>query len=331
MIRILAIGGKNHARGGQRAKRDAFTLVELLIVIALIALLSSAVLFAMYGLLDEAKGDRSRSQVTRINDLLMDRWETYRTRSVRFIVPTGTAPNPNFMSRMRLDALRELMRMELPDRVTDVAMDPVTGIAVPSLLRGYRRKCFLILGPDPGNANLPNYTKWSPSHEGSECLYLILSALNEDGENAAVSVLGPSDVGDTDGDGMPEVLDGWGRPIAFIRWAPAFISDRQPFGIPTVALPQPDDPFDPVRADPRWATPPAAPGYNPFPLYPLVFSAGPDALYHINTGTVVYSTTTPRNDPYVFMFPFNGTNIPAGASIGPGSGDNIHNHLMEVK
>ncbi|MFO0902659.1 MAG: type II secretion system protein [Pirellulales bacterium] len=313
-----------HARG-----RAAFTLIELLLVMVLISLLSSAVLLAMYGVLDEAKGDRSRTQVTRINDLLIDRWETYRTRPLR--VPLAATTQPNLLARARLNALRELMRMELPDRVTDVSTNPVTGIAVPSLLRGYRRKCYLILGPDPGNPNIPDYSKWSTAHEGSECLYLILSALNEDGTNAAVNVLGPSEVGDTDGDGMPEVLDGWGRPIAFIRWAPAFISDRQPFGIPTVPLTPPDDPFDPVRADPRWSTPPASPGYNPFPLYPLVFSAGPDGLYEVNTGTVVYPTTTPPNDPYAFMFPFNGTDIPAGASLGAGSADNIHNHLLEVK
>src|SRR5438445_786596 len=30
--------------------------------------------------------------------------------------------------------------------------------------------------------------------------------------------LGASAIRDTDGDGVPEIVDGWGRPIAFFRW-----------------------------------------------------------------------------------------------------------------
>ena len=98
-----------------------------------------------------------------------------------------------------------------------------------------------------------------------------------------------------------------------------------------VLVPTADDPLDPARADPRWFSGLAAPGYNPFPLYPLIFSAGPDGLYHINTGTMVYSATVPPNDPYAFMFPYNVGTEPAGISLGSGSADNIHNHLLEVK
>ena len=36
-----------------------------------------------------------------------------------------------------------------------------------------------------------------------------------------------SEIGDVDEDGCPEFIDGWGRPIMFLRWAPGFRSDLQ--------------------------------------------------------------------------------------------------------
>jgi hypothetical protein len=36
-----------------------------------------------------------------------------------------------------------------------------------------------------------------------------------------------SEVGDTDGDGLPEFLDGWGNPIRFYRWPTHYHSDLQ--------------------------------------------------------------------------------------------------------
>ena len=266
------------------AIRTAFTLVELMVVVVIVGMLASAVLFAMYGLLDEAKGDRTKTQIARIDRFIMDRWEAFRTRQVRVAMSGGAKTNPMLLNRSRLNAIRELMRLELPDRVTDVATDPVSGVSLPTLARGYRRKCFILLGPDPGNPSKPNYSRWSTAHEGSECLFLILTALNEDGSSAAADSLAPSETGDTDGDGMLEVLDGWGKPIEFIRWAPGFVSDRQPYGIVLSPLPNPDDPFDPARVDLRWTGITTPPGYCPFALYPLIFSAGPDGLYDINTG-----------------------------------------------
>jgi prepilin-type N-terminal cleavage/methylation domain-containing protein len=314
------------------ASRAAFTLVELMVVVVIVGMLASAVLFAMYGLLDEAKGDRTKTQIARIDRFIMDRWESFRTRQVRVRLPPNTTSNPQVLNQARLNAIRELMRLELPDRVTDVAADPVSGITLPTLARGYRRKCFLLLGPDPSNPSKPNYSQWSTSHEGSECLFLILTAMNEDGSSAAADSLAPSETGDTDGDKMLEVLDGWGKPIEFIRWAPGFFSDRQPFGIVTAPLSNPDDPFDPARVDPRWKNLTTPPGYCPFALYPLIFSAGPDGLYDINTGTVIYAATTPvANDPYAFMFPYVAGTEPVGVSIGGGSADNFHNHWVEVE
>jgi prepilin-type N-terminal cleavage/methylation domain-containing protein len=58
--------------------RVAFTLTELLAVIAIIGILASSVLFAMWGAIEMAKEARTRTQITKLNELLMTRWEGYR-------------------------------------------------------------------------------------------------------------------------------------------------------------------------------------------------------------------------------------------------------------
>jgi hypothetical protein len=91
------------------------------------------------------------------------------------------------------------------------------------------------------------------------------------------------EIGDYDKDGAPEFLDGWARPISFIRWAPAASS---PLASGSVGINSPiqiadpnryHDPFDPERVD-----------ANGFAMYPLIMSGGPDQTAGIwGTGTTV--------------------------------------------
>ena len=80
----------------------------------------------------------------------------------------------------------------------------------------------------------------------------------------------PSEIGDTDKNGWPEFLDGWGRPIFFLRWAPGCSANHTTGGVvdgysdiqsgdPT----KDHDPFDPHRAD-----------QAAYHLIPLIYSEG---------------------------------------------------------
>ena len=84
------------------------------------------------------------------------------------------------------------------------------------------------------------------------------------GSPEAMEQFSQSEIGDTDHNGYPEFLDGWGRPIFFLRWAPGFCSRR------LSCHPGPDrqsntdhDPFDPRRVD-----------QNAYHLIPLIYSDG---------------------------------------------------------
>jgi len=276
--------------------RSGFTLVELLAVVLIISILAGAVLMALRDVREVARNNRTKTQIARINDLVIERYESYITHPVRL---SGT--DRRVVARARLKAIRELMRKELPDRKTDVTN--TTGSQTSMLWNSYRRKA---------NAG------WTVEHEGAECLYLILSTMSI-GETGALDFFKPSEVGDLDGDGMPEILDAWGTPIQFIRWAPGFTDLSSIQVADRVNNP---DPFDQLHADPRWASA----GDAPYRLTPLVMSAGPDKVYDIKLDPVISysnSNTNPKPDPYA---PDSGD--PGGTPniADDGWADNITNH-----
>ena len=68
------------------------------------------------------------------------------------------------------------------------------------------------------------------------------------GDGEARTMFTSQDIGDIDGDGAPEFLDGWGKPIRCIRWPAGFVpspADGRPRGSRADR-----DPFDPYRRDP---------------------------------------------------------------------------------
>ena len=272
----------------QRENR-AFTLVELLVVIAIITVLASTALFTMFGVREDVRETRARAEVAKINELIMEKWESYRTRAIPIRIPAGT--DPRTAAAMRLNAVRELMRMELPDRITDLYLrdgagnwasptsvanpaayfgtTPVGLSAPPSAWLGFQRRIM---------ANTARGKIWSPLHEHSECLYMILAGIR-DGDTTGLEWFSESEMGDTDDDGMPEILDSWGRPIYFLRWAPGYASDLQD---PSRREP---DPFDPLRVDPRWEnnddSNPNTKLDDPFALFPLIYSGGRDKQFGV--------------------------------------------------
>jgi prepilin-type N-terminal cleavage/methylation domain-containing protein len=326
--------------------RRGVTLIELLFVVAVLAILLGLSLSAYSGAVAQSRAYRTRAVVTKLDQLIADKIDGYLTRAVPIRIPANASPA--VAARVRLDALRELMKLEMPDRINDVNSTPSTlavlngqaiALAIPSLQKSYRRR----VSPT-----------WSAQHEGAECLYLIVAAIR-DGENSALSFFSPSEIGDVDGDGMREILDAFGQPIEWLRWAPGYsespgadtqwgvagvdddsdgvVDNPSEFGAigsdDVYSQPTPQtrnyvkapDPFDPLKIDPRWRDADAS--FAPFYLKPLIFSAGADKEYDITTGPLTgldYATTNPRNDPYLASSPL------VGSSTGTGSADNITNH-----
>jgi len=284
----------------ERCRPRGFTLVELLVTITIIAILAAAVLGALQSARQTAREAKTKSLITRLDRVIMERYESYQTRRV----PISTAGmQPSAAARARLNALRDLMRMEMPDRWTDVIQTPsdppsspptdtplLQGTLSPSALthrywRTYARAWQQQQTANPTGA-MQRLHKWG----AAECLYMIVMSCP-----GADEQFGDNEKGDIDEDGLPEFHDGWGRPIRFIRWPAGFVPSL--YADTTLQTDNPDtnpDPFDSRGLMGGYA------------LYPLIYSAGPDGRFDINIGkaqsgsaTFAYALTNGDLDPYL--------------------------------
>jgi hypothetical protein len=127
------------------------------------------------------------------------------------------------------------------------------------------------------------------------------------------------EMGDIDGDNVPEFWDGWGRPIEFIRWPAGFSSIVQQLSFATNP-----DPFDPANAS-----------GGDYGLIPLIYSTGPDGgTYDRATLPSDYAPSRPGGylaAPSLLSItgitPLPGTSTASGSS----DADNITNHDLIKK
>jgi len=287
-----------------RNPRRAVTLVELIVVVLVIALLASIVMYSLAGIQNNAIEARTRTQIAKLHDLIALRWDDYARRRP----PVQLTGDRSQRNKQRADALREMMRFEFPERISD--------------LGEYSGSTFSLHSPEKLDAH-PSLAlrykamidasgkEWSISHQGAECLYMIIANMRE-GQSPGLSLFRQSEIADVDNDGMPEFVDGWGNTVLFLRWAPGFnspLQEKDPNDNP--------DPFDPHGV------------YNGYGLFPLIVSAGPDGRMGVAlrpaSSTLSYKDTTPPNDPYT-----SGGSTPLMGSVedADAAADNIHNHRL---
>jgi prepilin-type N-terminal cleavage/methylation domain-containing protein len=374
-----------------RTPHSAFTLMELLIVMTILSILAAMTVVGLAAAVNDARITRTRAIVGKIDILLDERWEDYRTKSVAIRIPPRLGPpvgGPTTAvtaATMRLFALRELMRLEMPDQISDLCTAAeftdlnadgnlnaivnlndarrFTPITMPALARSYKRLAIRNMA----TSGQP----WTNEFQSAECLYLILSTM-KDHDKSALDYFSTDEVGDVDGDGFKEILDAWGRPIVFVRWPAGYVREQQGPDLGWGDISTDDDsdsttdefdgefyfagtddfvwtstsqtrdsrvapdPFDPLKVDPRWAN--TDPTNRPFALRPLIYSAGPDQAYDVNSPAIDQVTlTSPNvpNDPYYALgsttTPLVGT--PADTTADDDtllSNDNITNHAPET-
>jgi len=377
--------------------RSAFTLIELLVTILIIGILASMVLGVASVAGQTAREAKTRMMISRLHTLLMERYDSYKTRRIDTSIlddAIRTAmlrdPTPDERADNRLLALRQLMRMEMPDRWSDLLNDTVENILPTASDTVFRN-----LKDNVGNSFYcpPEQTElWSMyirryrqlggrintitgaantaddirANQGAECLYMIITLATGDGE--ARSLFHESDIGDTDGDGAPEFLDGWRHPIGFIRWARGFDSEVQlsPIRLAQIradaeaknedgdvavakAVAADHDPFDMYRRDVYDSTGNVLPKTGVYahlrddrPAYrlvPLIYSAGRDEVADINVdptdfASPIWASQYRWIDPYAFTITPNDRQLGAPYDVdndGDNWTDNIHNHLIGTR
>jgi prepilin-type N-terminal cleavage/methylation domain-containing protein len=290
-----------------------FTVVELLMVMLIMGLLVGLSLTAFNAAVAHSRVSRTKVVIAKLDQLVMDRWESYRTRPVP--IRSAATTDPRTAAQNRLYALREIMRMELPNTRADVNDNPVRLPSRPAINRGYQRKV-------PAG--------WTDTWQHAECLYLIVASMR-DNDKSALDFFSKDEIGDLDNDGVPEILDGWGNPIQFIRWPAGYRTDAANPALTMQNQNNPDS-FDPLKAHSLTGN------VTTFDLKPLIYSFGPDK--EVAAGIILptsgYSSTSPPNDPYSTTFSPQIGSIAGYGSVSnsqavAAAADNITNHYQEAE
>jgi prepilin-type N-terminal cleavage/methylation domain-containing protein len=277
-------------------RRRAFTLIELLVVIVVIGMLSAIALAALSKAREAARRDRTETTIAKINDVLMQQYESYRTR--RLALNLSGLP-PKTAALLRTCAIRDLMRMEMPEGYFDVSNPPVDLAQAVNNLGGSNLPAGTYQLPDPALHRIyaQKMTSQPVDHDSAKLLYLIVMTGNPDNR----ALFGQEEMADVDGDGLLSFVDGWGHPIAFLLWAPGFsanpagqpiapslgCSDIQVQDAPPPAPQTHHDPFDSRGADP-----------GAWQLFPLIYSG---VISHDSNGDhygVTQGLWSPTIDPY---------------------------------
>jgi prepilin-type N-terminal cleavage/methylation domain-containing protein len=312
----------------------AFTLIELVVVLTIVSILASLTLAGLAGTRQRAKIDKTKSTIRKLHELIVPHYETYLRRRVKMAGTSGPAG--------RLIRTRQLVMFEMPDSWSDV---PVGDPSNPKLLRSTQSDGSIVnsgfVSDHAWNGVTQGYASYYESlrllrgnelfrqqFPSSECLYMIVS--RGLGEPDLMEQFRSDEIGDVDDDKAPEFIDGWGQPIAFIRWPVGFSS---PIQSQNAAL-QPD-PFDPFNVSAAMAYP--ATLQRDYAVTPLIVSGGPDGAF--SQFGVAFSPL-PGWHPALFGSPPSSLTLRSGHAPNevPGqekdaavAADNITNHDLLAK
>ena len=227
-----------------RGARLGFSLTELLVATVIIMALAALATAAMSAAGGNQKKLRTQALIAKLDAIVAAQYESYAGRNVD--AASGAA---------RGTVLRGIARGDLPDRwsvVAELATRPTAELTPP-------QQAYAAVWE-----SLPDQYRQTVGleHESAECLFVAVmhGGISDCLDCESLHI----DVGDTDGDTMPEFLDAWDTPIGFVlepkklRLPPDSRTDFFSSSLP----------FDPVVA----TTIEAKGGM----MRPLVFSAGPD-------------------------------------------------------
>ena len=264
-------------------RRRGFTLIELLVVIAIIAVLAALAAYAVIAMMGRQQMRNTESTIKTLNKLLQARWSSVIAEARK------EAPSPEVLKLAggdpeRAQVIWVKVRLAEAFPIAYKEMDPLvpTTIVNMYIAPSGRIKSYFTKYRAMVQGKLPGPT------ESSSCLLMALKTLQTDGGVSFEDQIKYA-VADTNGDGMNELVDAWGNPLAFYRfpWNNADLQAANP-AAPGSRNFKFSDPIDTGGnlMNPSWAGRPIfeaqfhpvkniATG-NAYFVIPVIVSAGPD-------------------------------------------------------
>lgn len=224
----------------QRKAEAGFTLVELLIVISLIAFLISALGMTIGTLMANAREAATIATIRKIDGILTERMQglerVFGGADFRKFVdrthekllngdPVLTGGTQLYgLSRKATETLarKEFAREFFPQRFAE--MSQTSGAPPTRPIRIQTDEIYGATGSSP-----VNWAKHNPETESAELLYFAVTRMDVFGAAPVdTGAFRTQEVADTDGDGLPEFVDGWGKPLRFYRWPTRLF---RPYGV----------------------------------------------------------------------------------------------------
>lgn len=291
--------------------RRGFTLVELMVVLVIISILSSLMLAGLAVAQRRSKADKTRSTIRKLHEIVVPHYESLIHRRV----PTSAlkaSTNALTTATNRLVAIRTIALYEMPDSWADVATTGTANTLASGTIPSY---AWTGVARGYGDYREARNATRTDQHRSAECLFMIVSRGQP--EPDVMEQFRHDELGDADTDNAFEFLDGWGRPISFMRWPTGFVS---PYSLIQVNDPvNRHDPFDSLKLE-------AA----AFALTPMIYSAGPDG----EDGVVQLNSWTGANLAAIFAVT-NGAAPPQRpgepTTSTTSASDNITNHDLTTR
>ena len=238
--------------------RGAFTLLELLIVIAMIAVISVLTLGVLRGAQDDARTSATQALISQLNSILHQRHESYQVRKLGIQLNQVSG---EVRRQIRQMVVADIIRIEMPRSSDDLVSFPgerfqigLQRLVDQGLLSTRARQLIVDVLADARPALADRY---SSGLSNAEYLYELVAA-TELSDFPAVDLISNAAIADVDRNGQYELVDAWGDPLVFaieqqvaselepLVWVDAYLDRMSPTTSETpLAAFQPLDPAIP--------------------------------------------------------------------------------------
>ena len=195
--------------------RRAFTLVEMLVVIAIIGILASLAAWGVFAMINRSHSNNTQSTIKVVNKLMFVRWNQVNAESKKeapspVAVLLANGPEGNLDptgARARVIMAKARLVEAFPMSYAEVTASNIF-ITPPNLPKPYVAKY---------KSTVAGMTGGGPG-ESAACLLMALKTLQGDGGVAVEDQLKYA-IALTDGiNQIPTLQDSWGTPMAFFRF-----------------------------------------------------------------------------------------------------------------